>query len=111
VFAYPEVLTTGTESVLALFLVLVPATLMVSRMRFLSITTIIPEGRRSSLSLIVIAGVIAAIAAQPQAVLLAMAYAYLLSGPIGLLWSRIAKKPAQVSELDSNLPSKGPGLR
>ena len=84
VFAYPDALTTGVESILALFLVLVPAILMVSRIRFLSITTIIPEGRRSSLSLIVIAGVIAAIAAQPEAVLLLMEYAYLASGPIGI---------------------------
>ena len=81
VFAYPDALTTGTESVMALFLVLAPAILMVSRIRFLSITTMFPEGRRSSLSLLVIAGVIAAIAAQPQIVLLLMAYTYLISGP------------------------------
>ena len=74
---------------MALLLVLVPAILMVSRIRFLSITTIIPEGRRSSLSLIVIAGVIAAIAAQPQVVLLLMAYAYLVSGPIGFVINQL----------------------
>ena len=108
VFAYPEALTTGTEAVLALFLVLVPAILMVSRMRFLSITTMIPEGRRSSLSLIVIAGVIAAIAAQPQAVLLVMAYVYLLSGPLGLLWSRVVRKHSRLSERADDLSSDRP---
>ena len=108
VFAYPEALTTGTEFGLALLLVLVPAILMVSRIRFLSITTIIPEGRRSSLSLIVIAGVIAAIAAQPQVVLLLMAYAYLVSGPIGFVinqlkqWRSSRRMADRDDELDRN---------
>ncbi len=108
VFAYPDALTTGAESVLALFLVLVPAILMVSRIRFLSITTMIPEGRRSSLSLIVIAGVIAAIAAQPEAVLLLMAYAYLASGPIGISFGKLKywRSTKSRSERDDELGNR-----
>ena len=68
----------------------------------------IPEGRRSSLSLIVIAGVIAAIAAQPEAVLLLMAYVYLASGPIGTSFGKLkywrSTKPR--SERDDELGNR-----
>ncbi len=108
VFAYPNGLTNWTESILALVLVLVPAILMVSHVRFLSISTIIPEGRRSSLSLLVIAGVIAAIAAQPQIVLLMMAYAYLISGPTVATGGQLKRWRAnrRVSERDYRLDKK-----
>ena len=108
VFAYPYGLAGWTESVLALFLVLVPASLMVSRIRFLSISTIIPEGRRSSLSLLVIAGVIAAIATQPQIVLLLMAYAYLISGPTVATCGQLKRWRAnrRVAEQDYKLDKK-----
>ena len=89
VFAYPAGLTGTRESLLALLVVLVPAALMVSRIRFRSIKTVLPEGRRPSLSLLVIAGVIAAIAVHPQGVLFAMAYLYLASGFVGLAMTRL----------------------
>ena len=89
VFAYPVGLVGAREAVLALFIVLVPAALMVSRMRFRSINTVIPEGRRSSLSLLVMAAVIAAIAVHPQIVLLIMAYTYLTSGLAGAALTRL----------------------
>ena len=83
VFAYPTALASTSEAVLALLIVLVPASLMVSPTRFRSITTVIPEGRQSWLSLLVIAAVIAAIAVHPQIVLVVMSYAYLMSGLAG----------------------------
>ena len=61
-------------------IVLVPAALMVSRLRFRSFGALIPGRRRSYLTPLAIAAVIAAIAAQPQAVLVVMAYTYLASG-------------------------------
>ncbi len=88
VFAYPAGLTGIQESLLTLPVVLVPAALMVSRIRFRNIKTVIPEGLRSSLSLLVIAAVIAAIAVHPQGVLFAMAYLYLASGLVGLALAR-----------------------
>ena len=92
VFAYPTGLTGPPGAVLALLLVLVPAALMVSRVRYRSINTIIPEGRRPSLSLFVIAAAIAAIAVNPQIVLLLMAYLYLASGLTGLGLSRLRRR-------------------
>ena len=92
VFAYPGGLSGPREALLALVLVSVPAALMVSRIRYRSINTIIPEGRRPSLSLFVIAGAIAAIAVHPQIVLLLMAYLYLTSGLTGLGLSRLRRR-------------------
>ena len=92
VFAYPTALTGTREAVLALLIVLVPAVLMVSRIRFRNINTIIPEGRRSSVSLLVIAAVIAAIAVHPQIVLVAMSYVYLVSGLAGTGLTRLRRR-------------------
>lgn len=94
VFAYPTALTGTREAILALLIVLVPAALMVSRIRFRSINTIIPEGRRSSLSLLVIASVIAAIAVHPQIVLVVMSYTYLISGLAGAGLTRLRHRRA-----------------
>ena len=38
----------------------------------------------------------------------AMAYVYLLSGPLGLLWSRVVRKPSRLSERADDLSSDGP---
>ena len=92
VFAYPTALTGTREAILALVIVLVPAVLMVSRIRFRSINTIIPEGRRSSVSLLVIASVIAAIAVHPQIVLVVMSYTYLISGLAGAGLTRLRRR-------------------
>ena len=87
VLAFPAGIKAGPVPEIAvllpLTLVLVPAALMVSRVRYRSITTIIPEGRRSSLSLFFIASVIAAVAVNPPVVLVFLAYLYLVSGLVG----------------------------
>ena len=87
VFAMPGGLTEPVVAVGALSIVLVPALLMVSRIRFRAFDTLIPGRRRSYSTPLVIAVVIAAIAAQPRAVLVAMAYTYLLSGLVGAVWN------------------------
>lgn len=92
VFWYPVGLSGRNEALLALAVVLVPAALMVSRIRFRSISSILPEGRRSFQSLFVIAAVIAAIAAHPPAVLLGLAYLYLASGLVGLGLGRMKRR-------------------
>ncbi len=94
VFAYPVGLTGVRESLLALIMVLVPAALMVSRIKFRSITSMIPEGRRSSLNLFLIASVIAGVAVHPEGVLLGMAYVYLVSGFVGVGYARFRRRPA-----------------
>ncbi len=92
VFAYVQGPTNVGIALVALVVVLVPAALMVSRVRFRSFGALIPGGRRSYLTPLVIAAVISAIAAQPQAVLLLMAYSYLISGPIGFVVGRTHRR-------------------
>ena len=98
VFAYPVGLEGVREALFALLMVLLPAALMVSRIKFRSITSMIPEGRRSSLNLFVIAAVIAGVAVHPQGVLLGMAYAYLASGLLGVVVTRLRHRQASVSK-------------
>ena len=93
VFAYPEGFADPASAVVALPVVLLPAALMVSRLRFRSVSALIPGRRRSYLTPLAIAAGIAAIAAQPQIVLVTMAYSYLASGLIGALLNRGQRRP------------------
>jgi CDP-diacylglycerol--serine O-phosphatidyltransferase len=67
-----------------LVMVLVPAVLMVSTIRFRSFKTIDLQSRRSYTVLLLIAGGIVLIATHPRFVLVAMAYSYLASAFVGL---------------------------
>ena len=91
VFLYPEGLQEVAGALVALPLVVVPAGLMVSRIRFRSVGALLPGHRRSSLTPLVIAAVIAAVVVQPGLVLVAAAYTYMLSGVIGLLMGRFGR--------------------
>jgi CDP-diacylglycerol---serine O-phosphatidyltransferase len=71
-----------------LALVLIPALLMVSTIRFRSFKTIDLQMRRPYSVLLLIAAGIMAIATHPRFVLVAMAYTYLASAFIGLAMSR-----------------------
>ena len=84
VFNYPVGLHGKPEAFLALPLVLVPALLMVSTIRFRSFKTIDIGVRRRYQTLIVMAGFLALLITYPQIVLLVMAYTYLASGFIDL---------------------------
>ena len=92
VFAYPAGFESAQEAILGLLVLVVPAALMVGRMRFRSFKDLNFGRRHSYLTLLAIASVIAAIAVQPQAVLFAMAYTYLLSGPVGLVLGRLRRR-------------------
>jgi len=93
VFAYPYGLSDYWQ-LLALPIVLVPAFLMVSTIRYRSFKTFDLGTRRSYRNLIVIAAVIAAIATHPQITLVVMAYTYLASGLIGWLIGKTQKRSA-----------------
>ncbi len=110
VFAYSEGLTGVGVALAASVVVLAPAALMVSRVRFRSFGALIPGRRRSYLTPLVIAGIISAIAAQPQAVLLVMAYSYLVSGPIGFVIGR-ARRRSVPSDTASTEESRPPARR
>lgn len=88
VFAIPELTTEIGVTLGAVLVVLVPAVLMVSRVRFRSFNALIPGRSRSYSTPLFIAVVIAAIAAQPEIVLVVMAYSYLMSGLIGWVLGR-----------------------
>ena len=92
VFVYPSGLNDYRPALLVLAAVLIPAFLMVSTIRFRNFNAINVGRRRSYITLILIAGVIAAIATQPQMVLVVMAYTYLVSGLAGVAISRIRRR-------------------
>lgn len=87
VFAYPAGLT-DWYAFLALPMLLVPALLMVSTIKYRSFKTFDLGRRRPVNGLIIAALGIAAIATIPQWTLLTIAYAYLLSAFIGMVLSR-----------------------
>lgn len=91
VYFYPLPLSDPRQSLAALAIVLVPALLMVSTVRFRSFK--IDLGwRRQYLTLFVIAIALAVIATHPKFSLVIVAYTYLLSGPLGLAIHRMRRR-------------------
>jgi len=93
VYAWPYPADDYPQALIALIVVLVPALLMVSTIRFRSFKTLDLGWRRSYLYLFLIAAGLAAIAIEPRVMLLAVAYGYLSSGLIGLAYSRLRRRP------------------
>jgi CDP-diacylglycerol--serine O-phosphatidyltransferase len=89
VFAYPWGLYDYRAALPALAMVLVPAILMVSTIRFRSFKTLGSQKRRPYTVLIFVAAGIMAIATHPQATLVVMSYAYLASAFIGMAIGRL----------------------
>jgi CDP-diacylglycerol--serine O-phosphatidyltransferase len=96
IFAYPTGLreTSGAAPVMAL--VLVPAFLMVSTIRFRSFKALDLQAPRSYTVLFVLALVIAAIFAQPAGALAILAYAYLASAFVELAINRLRRRTSEV---------------
>jgi CDP-diacylglycerol--serine O-phosphatidyltransferase len=92
VFYYPAGLQQRPEALLAVVLVLVPALLMVSTIRFQSFKTIDLGERRRYGVLIAAAAFIALIVTYPHEVLLVMAYAYLASAFVGLALHKLRRR-------------------
>src|SRR5215213_2131757 len=88
VFAYPWGLYDYREALPALAMVLVPAVLMVSTIRFRSFKTLDSRTRRPYTVLIFVAAGIMLVATHPQAMLLVIAYSYLASAFVGLAITR-----------------------
>jgi CDP-diacylglycerol---serine O-phosphatidyltransferase len=88
VYLYPWGLNDYRSALPALAMVLIPAVLMVSTIRFRSVKTIDVGWRRSYLAIFFGAVVLALIASQPRVALVVLAYTYLVSPFIGLAWSR-----------------------
>ena len=82
-------------ALLALPLLLVPAGLMVSTIKYRSFKTFNLGQRRPASALMLFALLLAAIATYPQWSLVIVSYTYLVSGIIGLAWSRLRPKPVE----------------
>jgi CDP-diacylglycerol--serine O-phosphatidyltransferase len=95
VFAFPQGLTGPWEAAAVLAMVIVPALLMVSTVRFRSFKTFDLQSRRSYTVLLLVALGLAALAARPEEVLLIAAYGYLASAFIGMAWTRLRRRPAR----------------
>jgi CDP-diacylglycerol--serine O-phosphatidyltransferase len=88
VFAWPYPLVGFWQSVGAVLVVLVPAALMVSTIKFRSFKTINFGWSRSYMNIVVIAGLIGFIYIEPRVALVIIAYGYLLSAFIEMALSR-----------------------
>lgn len=95
VFYFPEGLIIYPHALLGMAMMLVPAALMVSNIRYRSFKTLDLGIKRGYRGLVLVAGFIAMLVAYPHEVLIGIAYAYLVSGLIGLMMGR---KPAEVAE-------------
>jgi CDP-diacylglycerol--serine O-phosphatidyltransferase len=92
VFAYPYGLADYRAALPALAMVLVPAALMVSTIRFRSFKTIDLQSRRSYTVIFLFATIIALIATHPKIALIVLAYSYLVSAFVGLAITRIRQR-------------------
>ena len=91
VFAYPVGFHTYTEALPVLAMVIVPALLMVSTIRFRSFKTFDLQARRSYAVLFLFAVGLALLASRPDIILVILAYSYLMSAFIGLVWHRLRR--------------------
>jgi CDP-diacylglycerol--serine O-phosphatidyltransferase len=92
VFAFPYPAAGPVQTAAAIAVVLVPAVLMVSAVRFRSFKTLNFGHTRSYIPLFVFVGIIALIAAEPRAALLVIAYGYMLSGFVELMLTRLRRR-------------------
>jgi len=104
VYAYPWGFQGYAEALPVMALVIVPALLMVSTIRFRSFKSFNLQARRSYPVLILIAIGLALLAAQGEIVLLVLAYGYLASGFIGLAVSRFQKRPPEAAQPEASAP-------
>jgi CDP-diacylglycerol--serine O-phosphatidyltransferase len=98
VFAYPAGFQGYFEAWPVLSMMIVPALLMVSTIRYRSFKSLDLQARRSYPVLFLLALGLAVLASSPRFLLLAMAYTYLASAFIGLAWHRLRRKPLPKDE-------------
>ncbi len=107
VYLYPNGVHDYVSALPALALMLIPAVLMVSTVRYRSFKTIDLQARRSYKILLAVPIAFFAITTHAQWTLLIIAYAYLLSAFVGMARSRLRRRgaaAAPVSQSSSELP-------
>ena len=92
VFVFPTPLQDYQTALPALALMIVPAILMVSTIRFRSFKTIDLQARRSYTILLLLALILVAIATHPRWTLMAIAYTYLLSAFVEMTVNRYRRR-------------------
>ena len=92
VYLYPYGLEEAQTAFPALAMVLVPAFLMVSTIRFRSVKAIDVGWRRSYLALFIAAVAIALVASHPRIALVVLSYAYVVSAFVGWGYGRLKKR-------------------
>ena len=107
VFAYPDALHDYRAALPVLVMVLVPAVLMVSTIRFRSFKTLDLQKPRPYTVLILIAAGITAVTTHPSLVLVLMAYTYLASAFVGMAWTRFKHR----GHVAPSAADDGPGAR
>ncbi len=95
VWAYPAGLFTFHEALPVLAMVIIPALLMVSTLRFRSFKAFDLRERRSFQVLVGMAAGLALLVTYPEAVLLALAYGYLASAFVEWIWNRVRHRGEQ----------------
>jgi CDP-diacylglycerol--serine O-phosphatidyltransferase len=106
VYAYPWGIYDYRAALPVLAMVLVPAALMVSTIRFRSFKTFDLQSRRPYTVLILIAVAIVAVWVHPRAVLVVMAYTYLVSAFIGIAVTRYKHRGGRgAADLPADKPS------
>ncbi len=108
VYLYPYGLHDYTSALPALALMLIPAVLMVSTIRYRSFKQIDLRARRSYKILLAVVIVFFAITTHAQWALLVIAYGYLLSAFIGMARSRLRRRGAAAVPLPENGPDLPP---
>jgi CDP-diacylglycerol---serine O-phosphatidyltransferase len=92
VFMYPWGFRTYAEALPVLAMVIVPALLMVSTIRFRSFKNVDLQSRRSAPTLVLFAVALALLASQPEIVLVVAAYTYLVSAFVEVAWQRLRRR-------------------
>jgi CDP-diacylglycerol--serine O-phosphatidyltransferase len=93
VYLYPYGLQDRQTALLALAMVLVPAFLMVSTIRFRSVKAIDVGWHRSYLGVFVLAIAIALIASHPRIALVVLSYAYVIFAFVWWVFSKMRRRP------------------
>ncbi|MFN7977995.1 MAG: CDP-diacylglycerol--serine O-phosphatidyltransferase [Vicinamibacterales bacterium] len=94
IFFLSEGVTERAPATLALLMLVVPALLMVSTIRYRSMKTLNLSSPVSSKVLVVVAAALALFTSSPDIVLLVLAYGYLVSPIVEWLFTRGSRKPA-----------------
>lgn len=98
VYYFPDAMISQPQALLAMVMILVPALLMVSTIRFRSFKTIDLGIKRGYRGLIVVAGGIGLLVAYPHEVLIVIAYTYLASAFIGMAMTRLGRRSAEPAD-------------